>query len=112
MSMAGGRSGPPPLPDNYKNNILKAKTFDENKIAEATNIGIKHTNDRFHSPNLNLTGDSPPPKEVPDMSSATFVSVGGDKLTLSLGGCNNGTSGSLTTNTEKLINLDPITPSE
>ena len=48
MSIAGGRSRPPPLPDNYKNNILKAKTFDENKIAEATNIGINHTNDRFH----------------------------------------------------------------
>lgn len=25
--------------------------------------------------NLNIHGDSPPPKEVPDMSSATFVSV-------------------------------------
>ena len=37
---------------------------------------------------------------------------GGDKLTLSLGGASNGTSGNLTTNTEKLINLDPITPSE
>ena len=112
-NMLGGRSGPPPLPDNYKNNILKAKTFDENKIAEATNVGINQTNfanDRFHryilhhdsakenmngyvyikisvvisiynisnfffSPNLNLTGDSPPPKEIPDMSSATFVSV-------------------------------------
>merc|ERR1719495_1114233 len=37
------------------------------------------------SANLNIHGESPPPKEVPDMSSATFVSVGGDKLTLSLG---------------------------
>ena len=47
---AGGRSGPPPLPDNYKNNILKAKTFDENKIAEATNIGLNQSSfvtDRF-----------------------------------------------------------------
>ena len=47
---SGGRSGPPPLPDNYKNNILKAKTFDENKIAEATNIGLNQSSfvtDRF-----------------------------------------------------------------
>ena len=47
----GGRSGPPPLPDNYKNNILKAKTFDENKIAEATNVGLNQSSfatDRFH----------------------------------------------------------------
>ena len=50
-NLSGGRSGPPPLPDNYKNNILKAKTFDENKIAEATNVGINQSsfaNDRFH----------------------------------------------------------------
>ena len=50
-NMLGGRSGPPPLPDNYKNNILKAKTFDENKIAEATNVGLNQSNfanDRFH----------------------------------------------------------------
>ena len=30
------------------NDKTDAKTFDENKIAEATNIGINHTNDRFH----------------------------------------------------------------
>jgi hypothetical protein len=47
MSSTGGRSGPPPLPDNYKNNILKAKTFDENKIAEATNVSCFAT-DRFN----------------------------------------------------------------
>ena len=50
-NMLSGRSGPPPLPDNYKNNILKAKTFDENKIAEATNVGLNQSNfanDRFH----------------------------------------------------------------
>merc|ERR1711971_409750 len=35
------------------------------------------------NPNI-ATGDSPP-KEVGDKSSATFVSVGGDKLTLNLG---------------------------
>ena len=48
MSSTGGR---PPLPDNYKNNILKAKTFDENKIAEATNVGLNQTSfatDRFN----------------------------------------------------------------
>ena len=51
----GGRSGPPPLPDNYKNNILKAKTFDENKIAEvtsgATSVGVNHSSyasEKFH----------------------------------------------------------------
>merc|ERR1711997_239667 len=27
------------------------------------------------SANLNIHGESPPPKEIPDMSSATFVSV-------------------------------------
>ena len=51
MSSTGGRSGPPPLPDNYKNNILKAKTFDENKIAEATNVGLNQSSfstDRFN----------------------------------------------------------------
>ena len=51
LSAAGGRSGPPPLPDNYKNNILKAKTFDENKLAEATNVGINQSSfatDRFN----------------------------------------------------------------
>ena len=50
-NMLSGRSGPLPLPDNYKNNILKAKTFDENKIAEATNVGLNQSNfanDRFH----------------------------------------------------------------
>ena len=48
MSSTGGR---PPLPDNYKNNILKAKTFDENKIAEATNVGLNQSSfstDRFN----------------------------------------------------------------
>ena len=29
----------------------------------------------FSSANLNIHGESPPPKEIPDMSSATFVSV-------------------------------------
>jgi len=72
-------------PDTYKNNILKAKTCEENKIAPTVSTSPASPNDRLQSTNLNLTGDSPPPKEVPDMSSATFVSVGGDKLTLSLG---------------------------
>ena len=101
-------------PDTYKNNILKAKTCEENKIAPTVSTSPASPNDRlqrfvtfwkiqigeywfswgifftmshitsnailycffFHfSTNLNLTGDSPPPKEVPDMSSATFVSV-------------------------------------
>ena len=51
-SGAGGRSAPLPLPENYKNNILKAKTFDENKIAEAASSSVmNHTaysGDRFH----------------------------------------------------------------
>ena len=52
---AGGRSGPPPLPDNYKNNILKAKPFDQNKIAEVTSgavsVGLNQSTyaaEKFH----------------------------------------------------------------
>ena len=123
--VSGARAQLPP--DTYKNNILKAKTCDENKLASSSqgSSGPERMN-------LNLTGDSPPPKEVPDMSSATFVSVvsfvlyhrifwvfrfvivwfffvhtsfvsvqGGDKLTLSLG----------TENAEsKPINLDHPPP--
>merc|ERR550534_2197831 len=81
--------------------------------------------DKSSSANLNIHGESPPPKEIPDMSSATFVSVGGDKLTLALGSNNNkNISGSPTsppTSTghgggspgsppmDKLINLDSPT---
>merc|ERR1719447_2283216 len=69
------------------------------------------------SANLNIHGESPPPKEIPDMSSATFVSVGGDKLTLALGNKNLSTlSGSPTSSgssppiCDKLINLDSPPP--
>ena len=99
VSTSGARAQIPP--DTYKNNILKAKTYDENKIAPTASVssGVSSANERmqrwvardysthpqlkhilhfvtfYYSTNLNLTGDSPPPKEVPDMSSATFVSV-------------------------------------
>ena len=95
VSTSGARAQIPP--DTYKNNILKAKTYDENKIATTASVssGVSSANERmqrwvahldsieayfifvrfYYSTNLNLTGDSPPPKEVPDMSSATFVSV-------------------------------------
>ncbi|TRY79132.1 hypothetical protein TCAL_09043 [Tigriopus californicus] len=69
-----------PIPkEHYKNNIIKAKNVELDSY-------LKQGEERTVSPNPNLTnGESPPPKEIPDMSSATFVSVGGDKLTLALG---------------------------
>jgi len=89
--------------DNYKNNILKAKSQDENKkvggnamLSFSTSTSTPVTDEKS-STNLNIHGESPPPKEVPDMSSATFVSVGGDKLTLNLGN---------SSPEMKLINLD------
>merc|ERR1719266_892751 len=94
--------------DNYKNNILKAKSQDENKkvggqamlsfpavLPTSSSAAVASIDDKS-SANLNIHGESPPPKEIPDMSSATFVSVGGDKLTLALAGNKNisSTSGS------------------
>lgn len=87
-----------PLPDDatrYKNNILKARTEEVDPYKSSSNgtgaatdgacANAASASDRLGA-NPNLTnGESPPPKEVPDMSSATFVSVGGDKLTLALG---------------------------
>lgn len=116
-----------PLPlDNYKNNILKAKSQDENKkvggnamlsFPSTSTSTAPSIDDKSSSANLNIHGESPPPKEIPDMSSATFVSVGGDKLTLSLGNQKNiSTSGSPTSGSgsnppiDKLINLDSPPP--
>ena len=69
-SSSSSSSRPLP-PDSFKNNLVKAKTAEVDAL-----------NPRLASPssstsaNPNLTnGESPPPKEVPDMSSATFVSV-------------------------------------
>merc|ERR1712106_409948 len=78
-----------PLPaDSYKNNLLKAKAEEEHR-AEFKN-GELNTSKEITSiisprknPNI-ATGDSPS-KDIGDKSSATFVSVGGDKLTLNLG---------------------------
>lgn len=76
-----------PLPaEAYKNNLLKAKAEEENRV-DMKNSELSATNDlsSVYRKNPNIaTGDSPP-KEVGDKSSATFVSVGGDKLTLNLG---------------------------
>jgi len=75
-----------PLPaDSYKNNLLKAKAEEENRV-EQKNSEL-NTSREIISPRKNpniATGDSPA-KDVGDKSSATFVSVGGDKLTLNLG---------------------------
>jgi len=76
-----------PLPaEAYKNNLLKAKAEEDNRV-DMKNSELSATNDlsSVYRKNPNIaTGDSPP-KEVGDKSSATFVSVGGDKLTLNLG---------------------------
>lgn len=78
-----------PLPaESYKNNLLKAKA-EEDKRADLKNCELSTSNDLSavisprKNPNI-ATGDSPS-KEVGDKASATFVSVGGDKLTLNLG---------------------------
>merc|ERR550534_2870493 len=78
-----------PLPaDSYKNNLLKAKAEEENR-AELKNAELNTSKEisSIISPRKNpniATGDSPA-KDIGDKSSATFVSVGGDKLTLNLG---------------------------
>jgi len=78
-----------PLPaDSYKNNLLKAKAEEESR-AEQKNSELNCSKEITSlisprkNPNL-ATGDSPS-KDIGDKSSATFVSVGGDKLTLNLG---------------------------
>ncbi len=64
----------PLMPEQYKNNLIKAKTEEiegASGTAASTSVSV--------SGNPNLTnGESPPPKEVPDMSSATFVTVVSD----------------------------------
>jgi len=68
----GGTSTKPLPLENYKNNLLKAKT---EEIDSYNSRFVSGSSDAA-SKNPNLTnGESPPPKEVPDMSSATFVSV-------------------------------------
>jgi len=78
-----------PLPvESFKNNLLKAKS-DEDKRVEKKNYELNSNHDivaALISPRKNpniATGESPV-KDVGDKASATFVSVGGDKLTLSL----------------------------
>ncbi len=69
-SSSSSSSRPLP-PDSFKNNLVKAKT------AEVDALNPRLASPSSSTPaNPNLTnGESPPPKEVPDMSSATFVSV-------------------------------------
>eukprot|EP00095_Tigriopus_kingsejongensis_P010206 snap_masked-scaffold704_size109063-processed-gene-0.4 protein:Tk10206 transcript:snap_masked-scaffold704_size109063-processed-gene-0.4-mRNA-1 annotation:"band -like protein 5" len=85
--LIGGQKPIPP--EHYKNNIIKAKNVELDSYMKSGSS----PEERMVSPNPNLTnGESPPPKEIPDMSSATFVSVGGDKLTLALGSSPSSTS--------------------
>jgi len=78
-----------PLPaDSYKNNLLKAKAEEESRAGQKnlelnSNKEITPLISPRKNPNI-ATGDSPL-KDIGDKSSATFVSVGGDKLTLNLG---------------------------
>merc|ERR1719438_404218 len=72
-------------------------SFPATSSSTSTSVAVSSIDDKPSSANLNIHGESPPPKEVPDMSSATFVSVGGDKLTLNLGN---------SSPEMKLINLD------
>jgi len=78
-----------PLPaDSYKNNLLKARADEEIRAeAKSKELSTPSTIDTVISPrkNPNLSNGDSPGKEIPDKSSATFVSVGGDKLTLNLG---------------------------
>ena len=73
-----------PLPaDSYKNNLLKAKAEEETRADLKAGELAKNTGDLYQTstnqtkpwknPNI-ATGDSPP-KEIPDKSSATFISV-------------------------------------
>ena len=86
---SGYSSASKPLPpERFKNNLLKAKTDEIDSYMKyryeilplfpqkiATHVSIFSGEDTSGK-NPNLTnGESPPPKEVPDMSSATFVSV-------------------------------------
>lgn len=78
-----------PLPaDSYKNNLLKAKVEEECRVDQKnTELSSAKEISSLISPRKNpniATGDSPT-KEIGDKSSVTFVSVGGDKLTLALG---------------------------
>lgn len=76
-----------PLPaDSYKNNLFKAKA-EEDSRAEAKAKELSTPIDTVVSPrkNPNISSGDSPGKEIPDKYSATFVSVGGDKLTLNLG---------------------------
>jgi len=97
-----------PLPaESYKNNLLKAKAEEEIR-AEQKNSDlslIKENSSLSPRKNPNIaTGDSPT-KDVGDKSSATFVSVGGDKLTLNLGNLANEVV------TSQLIEVDSSTTS-
>jgi len=98
-----------PLPfESYKNNLLKEKVNEEKRAeikAADFNTNTKSQELSLSSPRKNpnlATGDSPT-KEIPDKSSATFISVGGDKLTLSL-------PSPRPVATTKLIELDSPSP--
>jgi len=75
-----------PLPaDSYKNNLLKAKAEEESRAdLKSRDLNVSQENIISPRKNLNLVSGDSPPKELTDKSSATFVSVGGDKLTLNL----------------------------
>jgi len=77
-----------PLPaDSYKNNLLKAKAEEdiraENKARDLA-APLDTVNSVRSTKNPNISSGDSPGKEIGDKSSATFVSVGGDKLTLNL----------------------------
>lgn len=81
----------PLLPDQLKCNILKAKVEEELKKTPLSG-DLNNRDERGTEKNL-LNGKQQlyveSPKSLPlDTLSATFVSVGGDKLTLALGGAN------------------------
>lgn len=100
-SSSGTKQNLLPAQDYVKNNILKAEKLSDEKF---------YSNDlksNIHSPNLNLSGDSPPSKG----SSATFVSVGGDKLTLALNSATGTIVNNLsptTSNPTKMVNLESV----
>jgi hypothetical protein len=111
----GGSTGARPLPpDQLKCNILKAKVEEElKKTPLSSDLNIR--DERGTEKNL-LNGRKQQlfvesPKSLPlDTLSATFVSVGGDKLTLALGGANSAAVG--TTVTQEGAHSDDTTQDE
>ncbi|PNF39448.1 Band 4.1-like protein 5 [Cryptotermes secundus] len=94
---SGGSAGARPLPpDQLKCNILKARVEEELKKTPLSD-DMNNRDERGTEKNL-LNGKKQQQLSLPlDTLSATFVSVGGDKLTLSLGGANSMAVGPSTT---------------